>query len=263
MNACTFTCLRCIPLLALAAPLHAQSPKSPISTDRPGLLYSPALVPVGTFQLEASLPGFVRDESGKDHATLLGTPVQLRYGLSEEFELRLLTSPFNFLDAQVGGNDVDESGFGDIELGGKYAVRDGSTGGPPVSATLGVRMPTGDDPFTTGRAAYSLNVAAGFDVAEQTGMTALAGLTRTPSGSESAWIGTLGALLGRSFNDHWSGYGELVHYAGIDNAVDQSFAGTGLVWRVNDDLQLDLGFDFGLNDAAPDVQGAFGLSWRL
>lgn len=260
MFACIRIVRRCLPLLALAAPLHAQSP---ISTDRPGLLYSPSLVPPRTFQIEASLPGFAWSESGDDRATLIGTPLQLRYGLSHDFELRLLTSPFNFVDGRSAGNDFDESGFGDVELSGKYAVRDGVDGGARVAAIAGVRLPTGEDPFTTGQAAYNLNIAADFDLAPGTGLTALAGLTRTPSGTENAWIGTLGGLLSRSFDEHWSGYGELVHYPGIDFARDQSYAGMGLVWLINDDLQLDLGFDFGLNEAATDVQGAFGLSWRM
>lgn len=251
---------RFLPLLALAAPIHAQSP---ISTDRPGLMYSPSLVPARSFQIEAGLPGLAWNVSGDDRATVVGTPLQLRYGLNDEVELRLLTSPFNFVDGQSAGSDFEEAGFGDVELGGKYAVRDGATGWPRVAAIVGVRLPTGEDPFSTGQAAYSLNVSAGFDLAPGTGLTALAGLTRTPNGSENAWIGTLGALLSRSFDKHWSCYGELVHYPGIDYARDQSFAGMGLLWQIRDDLQLDLGFDLGLNEAAPDVQGAIGLSWRL
>ena len=250
----------CLPLFLLAEPIHVQSP---ISTDRPGLLFSPLLVPPHRFQIEAGLPGVAWNQIGDARATTIGTPLQLRYGLCNQLELRLLTTPFNFVDGRAAGSEFDESGFGDLELGGKFALRDGRSGGLRAAAIAGVRLPTGEDSFSTGREAYSLNLAAGCDLAPGTALTTLAGLARTPSGNEDAWVGTLGAQLSRSFDESWTGYGELVQYSGIENARDQSFAGLGLTWLFDDNLQLDIGFDFGLNEAATDLQGALGLSWRF
>ena len=85
-----------------------------ISTDRPGFLFSPSLVPPGRLQVEAGLPlAFLDDEDGVE-SELYSLPVQLRYGLGPELELRLGGPLYNWLRVDDAS---DEQGFGDLEVG--------------------------------------------------------------------------------------------------------------------------------------------------
>jgi hypothetical protein len=231
-----------------------------ISSDRPGLTFTPWLVPSGRFQAELGIPNVALTQGNGVDTTAWNTPLQLRYGLTDFVELRL-GSPL-YSSVRDDKADTTTEGWGDVEVGAKAALCGGAGLRPKASVIGGLRLPVGEDEFTSHQAGYSLNLAADWDLGDGNLLRGLAGAVRTPSGSDDALQGNFVALLGRTFDPRWSGYVELGYHPGFHLADDQAFAGAGVAYLVTDDLQLDLSGDFGLNDDSPDAVLGFGVCWR-
>lgn len=250
-------------LCVIASAAGAQSSDAaPISTDRPGFLFSPVLVPEGRLQLEAGLPTFTQFREGGVDARTWSLPVAARYGLSERVELRASLPTWNDVRIDDGASTTSDDGFSDIEIGVKYALDTSSDA--PLALQASLRLPTGEDGFTTDELGGSLYLLHSRALDDGLGITGLLGATYTPveSGAD-ALAGALGALLSKSIAGGWSCYGEVAVLPGIQDVAGQAYAGGGLIWTVDDDVQLDLSSDFGLDDDAADVIAAVGLSLRL
>jgi hypothetical protein len=245
-------------VLVLASAASAQDAIVP---ERPGVMFSPTVVSEGRLQIETGLLTLTRFRGNGTDADLWNVPVQLRYGLTREVELRLGGTLWNHLHDNMTGEDAD--GVGDVEIGTKVAISEGESG-PRSAVNLGVRLPVGDEEFTAHQLGYSLNLAATWNLGEHDALTSLAGITRTPAGDENALTGSLGLSVAHSFNDTpFSAYVEAAWFPDIDNSVDTAVAGLGVTWLVDNDLQLDAFGDFGLNDDTPDAQVGIGVSLRL
>src|SRR5215212_1261120 len=95
--------------VTLLAPIAwAQDEENLINADRPGLADSSATVSRGVFQIEF---GLERDDDAGSHVT--STPLLLRYGIADRFELRVETSG---LERTSGSG----SEWGPTALGFKY-----------------------------------------------------------------------------------------------------------------------------------------------
>jgi hypothetical protein len=244
--------------IALTTKLHAQET---ISTDRPGITFSPTVIGPGVFQIEAGLPQYAAFRGNGVDDELWSIPVQLRYGLTPSVELRLAGTPWNRFHDDTTGDSVD--GPGDIDIGTKIALT-GDDADIRTAAILDLRLPVGDDDFTTHQAGYALNFAASTNVDANDYFTGLLGITRTPIADENAVTGSLALLYGHAFEDTPLGaYVEAGWFPDIDNSVDTAVAGAGVTYVVNKDLQLDAFGDFGLNEDTPDAVVGFGISWRL
>jgi hypothetical protein len=247
----------CTWLVAFAAPVLAQD--GPISTDRPGFLFSPTLVPEGRLQVEAGLPLAFLDEEGGTETDLFSLPVQLRYGLGPSVELRLGSPVYNWLRADGGS---DEQGFGDLEVGVKTPL--GLPLGQDAAALLaGLRLPTGDHDFRADDPAPSLNAMAAWTVSE-TALTGMLGLAYTPiDHDDDALVGTVAGLASRALGSDWTGSLEGVWLPGIENAPDTAYAGLLATKLLADELQLDLSVERGLTDDSSDWILGVGASFYL
>lgn len=79
-------------LLVAASTISFAQDRPPIATDRPGFSDGSNLVAPGVFQLET---GFFRTQTGSTAMTSLGDGI-LRYGLNQQFELRLIGVAYGF-----------------------------------------------------------------------------------------------------------------------------------------------------------------------
>lgn len=260
--------LRCLVLGALSATsFFASSARAQetIATDRPGLLTSPWLVQPGHLQLEFGLPSVALAREGGTHVDGYSAPLLVRYGLSQGAELRLAATPWNHVRTQSGGSTDTTTGFGDVEVGAKFALSEPSESNaaiPRSALVLGVRLPVGDDDFTSHQTGYSLTFAASWDVPGGNALTALAGASRVPVSDDNSMTGTFGLALGRALDEKWSGYVEAVFFPGFHAADAQAYAGLGTTWLLSKDVQFDASVDFGLNDTSTDALFGLGISWR-
>jgi len=88
-------------MILAMAPLGvvAQDARPPIGTDRPGFSDGSNLVAPKVFQIET---GFFRTEVQKQATTSVGD-VLFRYGLSQQFELRIINVSYGFAPGDVKG----------------------------------------------------------------------------------------------------------------------------------------------------------------
>ena len=256
-------------LLVPAGTAFAQGTMpSPIVTDRPGFLFSSLTVGRGVFQTEWGIPAVtVNDFDGVDtrFTSLFGL---IRYGVTQNFELRLDSPVYNQARVSVAGRSVSDHGYGDLEVGAKWHLFDNQGARPSFALIPSVILPTGQDGFTADDPVYQLNAMAEWTLANGWGIGALAGYLNGPSGDgQSRRYGqeTFAVSLGRSLpSPKWSAYGEAVSVVtDLSGASDSSFLGGGIKYLVSNDVQLDLSFDRGLTSDSPDWLFGFGIAARF
>lgn len=232
-----------------------------ISTDRPGIPYGTSIVPAGHLQLETGLPTFENDSIANGHSLLLSTPTYLRYGVSDNFEVQVATSPWNRLTTTQFGQRQTVSGMGDVQLGAKYALTSGSGGAPAITFVGYVTLPTGNQNFTGGRPGYNLNAIAGWSLGSTTSLTTMVSYTRSPvAGDRHDESGTLAASLSHSFTTRFAAYAEAGWFPGFSNAADTALAGGGVTYLIAPHVQVDGFFDLGFNHASANAVYGTGLS---
>ena len=248
-------------LVLVPAQLQAQSGESaPISSDRPGFLFAPTLVPPGRLQFEAGVPSLTLAREAGDELRVWSLPVAARYGWSERsLELRAALPTWTDVRDESGPGVTHEEGFADAELGAKLALA--PLAGGPLALLGSLRLPTGEDGFTTEELGASAYLLHGRELGANW-LQAMLGVSHVPvDGAEDATTGALAALVSRPLAQRWSGYVELTALPGVRHAAGQAYAGCALLWMPHDRLQLDLSADFGLDDDAADVVAALGISW--
>lgn len=223
-----------------------------ISTDRPGIPFGTSIVPSGHLQLETGLPAFENNSLPDGHSLLLSTPTYLRYGVTDDFEVQLASSPWNRLTTTQGGYRHSVSGAGDLQLGGKFALSSGGGAMPAVTLIGYVTTPTGNRNFSDGRPAYNLNAVASWPLTGSTSLTTMASFTRTPTDSDRhANSGTLALSLSHSFTSHLTAYAETGWFPGYTNTSSTALAGAGMTYLLTRHVQVDGFFDVGLNHDSP------------
>lgn len=229
-----------------------------IATDRPGFLFSTALVPEGAFQVEAGTPLVALDEQAGVDVAQASTPVQLRYGLSPSLELRVGSPVFNRFATDPG---PDESGFGDVEIGAKIPLSL-PLGQDGAALIAGLRLPVGGDPFAADGPSPSLNAVSSWALDELTSITGLMGVSYLPvDGGDDPVTGSLAALVSRSLGAGWTGAVEAIWFP-ARHAPDTAYAGVWATRLLGDAWQLDASVHRGLDEDASDWLLGVGISWR-
>ena len=251
--------------LMVASSASAQAPSDPISTDRPGILFSIPTVKPHVFQVELGIPAVaIANGDGMDFrsTSLVGL---IRYGLTDRFELRLGSPVYTETRVTSGGSRLTDHGFGDVEVGAKWHLLDNVGARPSIALIPSVIVPVGEKGFSVEHPVYQLNAMAEWALTKDWSADALAGYLNGPEAPGRYAQETLAVLLGRSLpSPKWSAYGEAAYIlTNLDGASDSSFLGGGIKYLVSNDLQLDLSFDRGLTSDSPDWLFGLGLSARF
>ncbi len=212
--------------------------------DRPGLGFSPAVLPIGDVTWEQGLP----DWSETDGTSIYTADSVLRIGVGGAFELQLGTS-YDRLLASVGS----ASGRGSSSLGVKFAL--------PASGDLGWGL-LGTVTFTDGARAFRAN-----DPQYQVG--AVVNLAVNPRDTVGAYFevdrtgGNTGGLVAlnasRALSDKFDAYVE-VAWQRVADAGNGNMAGAGVAWLVTPRVQLDGSFRHRIDGAADTWQAGLGVS---
>jgi hypothetical protein len=253
---------RHLPLLALmvsalscATPAFADD--SPPSWDRPGIAFSPAVLPAGSFDWEQGLPDLQHDSADGVHATDYTADTNLRYGLTSNLEVQLLGSLWNRLDVSGMGLSSQVQGAGDTRLSLKWAPTL-STKGLSFAMLGGVTFDTGSAAFTSGTTIETLGATLGKDLGSGRSIAAYANIDH----SSNANVWTTSVNFGFPINGNLGGYLEVGHVDG--NGATSTVAGGGVTYLVTNRVQFDLYARHGLTSESPDVQAGFGISvfWK-
>jgi hypothetical protein len=251
-------------LASAGAVLAQASSSTPLVTDRPGFMFGSTTVGPRVFQVELGLPQVTLFEFENVKARATSAVALLRYGIGDNFELRLGAPVYTWTRVEVGRFTATDSGYGDLEVGAKWHLVDNAGARPSFALIPSVILPTGQHGFTAEDPIYQLNAAAEWALADGWGLSALAGYLNGPSDGDRYGQETFGLSLGRNLTDQLNVYGEAAYFAtDLDGFADTSFLGAGLKYLVSNDLQLDASFDRGMTDESPDWLLGLGLSYRF
>lgn len=235
-----------------------------ISADRPGLLLSSSTVGDGRYQIELGA-GYRRDKHGSLKSQGWTTPAVLRYGLTDDFEIRLESEAFTCLHDDDRGFVTKQSGFADTVLAVKWHDRDGAAGQAAGAWWLGLALPSGSRDLKGAGVRPALYRVMEWELSEAEGLALMPGIKYDRDNIGHFWSGALGAAYSRKWSER---LGMAVALEGQQlararhggNVADLNLAFSYLVSK---DLVLDAATSFGLNEHTPDLAVTVGLSQRF
>lgn len=208
-RACAALALSCVAQLAAAV--------EPIDTEGPDFTDSAEVVPPGRFQVEVS-PTWIRN---RDATTDFSTPTLIRYGLREDWEVRI--APEGYVREQGA------HGMGDTALGVKWHSADGKaeSGSPALGWILHLTLPTGAEPLRGRGVRPSLHATLAWDLPHEWDLGVMPGIEvdDDDSGHRFAY-GVLGIVAGKRITEALRVYGE---FSG-ERLTSSSHGGTIAEW---------------------------------
>jgi hypothetical protein len=232
-----------------------------IQPDRPGLGESAQIVPLKYFQIEAGGNFEFDKEDNKLSNSLTYNSTTLRYGIFENFELRLA---FNIAQdfVKIGSiNNNTNVGFTPWSLGFKARICE-AKGLRPSAAILGnlaIPYPAASF-YRTAYIAPSILIPMEWDLSETLLLTVNLGSFWDGNGPTPSYFSSLGFDYALPAN-----FGVFIEgYMNVDETGNFSpgFNG-GVVWRLKPNLQLDLSAGIGLNKEMADGFINGGISYRI
>ena len=138
-----------VALLALAAPAGAQTEAPPLTSNRPGIGDSEALVPARAIQLEAGVQGQGAPPGTDRRWTQTWGQLTVRAGILPRLEIFSGWDGLSLDRLQVNGRSEIVAGGNDLRLGTKLAVLKEERHGVTLTVAPAWSFPVGSDAFTT------------------------------------------------------------------------------------------------------------------
>ena len=227
----------------------SQTYAQTIVTDRPDQTESSYVVPMKSMQLESGIQ--ISHFGEIDQIKQVNIPTSLlRLGLSSKFELRLVHD-YAINSYNKGEVNVSQSGIRDIQFGFKYAILDKKIA---LAILSHVSAPTGSSGFSNEEWAVINKLCLSHDIAKGISVGYNVGYDYF---QES--IFTYSMAIGFSVNQQISVYFE--PYGDITEGTHTSNFDLGWTYLINDDLQADVSYGFGLNNNMNYT--SLGISWRI
>lgn len=247
------TTLKTLGLIALAG-CSAQLFAADFEFDRSGEGLSTGITPVGNVAWEQGLPTARYSKSGDQTATTLSADMLLRTGLSDDLELRLGWAGPTWTQVKSNGQTEEDDGLGDVSIGLKKAI-DLDDDKLSMALLAEAIIATGNAGFTNEEDIYSL----GSVVSYQYNDLVSTALTMRYEWQDSNWAVSAIPSLGYRITDRWSGYSELI-YRKAESVDNQYALGTGVMYALNDRVQLDANVGVDLDGADRSYFSGLGFS---
>jgi hypothetical protein len=231
-------------LLFSVAPVFAQNPplKSPtappLTSNRPGISESEALLVPRSFQLESgfTFAGF-NDDDVSHHVTDL-PEATLRFGLTPRFELFANVSNGFWDRASIGSASSTTSGASDLSVNAKIGWL--SEGADPftLSAAVGLSLPIGSDEFSSGGYDPAVRLLWSRSLPSDFALSGNVNVASVTAESDRQTVGAASLGLGHPLNASTSWFVEL--FGRIADGDTQWTLDSGVAIVTSDDFQIDL-----------------------
>jgi hypothetical protein len=259
--------------LALAcAGAHAQANNpgnddDAISPDRPDFVNSSKVVGKGRLQVEAGLQ-WERERDEEVHARTLTTPLTLRYGIGESFELRLETDGRTIVHGvdPDSGARADAAGYADSMLGFKWHIADQQGSVPSYGLIVEATVPSGSRSLRGQGVRPVVYLPAEWDLPNDFSVGIMPGFGADHNDAGARYgYGVMAVSVDKGFGERLHGFLEVAmpQIARADNGGTQAALDTGATWLVNKDCSVDAILAHGLNHRTPGLTLGFGVSFRL
>ena len=238
-----------------------------ICTDRPTKSNAACTVPEGVVQVEADLFSWTRLAAGPASTDVfVYTNPVVKYGLGPNSDIQLNIAPLVEVRTRADGQTVSQRGMGDLTMRFKQRLT-----GPDSSLQIAllpfVKAPTAQQGIGNGEWEGGLIVPVQMPLGPATlTMVPQLNLLADALAPDNRHLEFQGVInLAVPIAPRTTLAGELWTSQNWDPAgtVRQYSADAALSYLLNDELQLDLGGNFGLNRATPDVQLYVGVSARF
>ena len=246
--------------LGLAAGLSMNAMAADFSFDRPGSGMGTGIAPVGQLAWEQGLANAHYAESttasgDQVKTTSLNADMLFRTGLAENVELQLGWAGPSWQQVKVAGNKSETDGLGDVSVGVKAAI-------PLDDARLSMAVlaeaiiATGNEGFSNEDDIYSLSSAVAYDYNE----LVTTSITMRYEVQNSDWAISAIPTLEYQFTDKLSGFSELV-YRKAESQDNEYALGTGVMYALNQRMQLDASVGVDLNGSDKSYYSGLGFSY--
>lgn len=248
-----------------------------LTTDRPDVSESPFTVDAGHIQVESNLFGYWRsrpDEDGTVTDAYEVARTNLRIGLTSSTEVNLVWQPYGIVSAhpRPPAQTITNSGIGGINVRFKYNVWGNDTFEKPGATALALLpilvLPTDrDNGISPEHVEGALVVPFAVKLTDKFALAINGGVAYVREGDatrhDAEYLAS--ASLSYEWNDRLGTYYEVGAVLDRDNDPlgDIAFVGTGFTYKLNKNLQLDAGVNFGLTRASDRINPFVGISARF
>ncbi len=236
------------------------------STDRPTKSNSPITVDAGHFQYESDLFNYTHSNAGGATTRLYEAfdPV-VKLGLTNKVDLELQFTGYNWLSETAGGQTLHASGVGDLVLRVKFNLI-GNEGGIAAAIIPYVKFPTAREPIGNETVdggiivPISFPLPYDFTLLVEPEVDVLRNATNGGHHFNYTQLLNISHPLGKELTL----YGEVYSALGTDKFTPPVYtADVAVAWLVKDNLQLDIGANFGLTKDSPNLQLYAGIAQRF
>lgn len=236
--------------------------------DRPGLGTPPCTMDAGHADVEVGLADWTLERSaGERTDTLALGETLVRVGLTDHLEAQVGWTAFGHVRERGPGGRSSDSGVGDVTVALRRNLANPDGSGFSVALMPYATLPTGNAVLGAGDWSAGLLVPVSYELPHglQLGFTGQveAAVDEDRRGRHLAYGGIVG--MSADLSDKLSATAELSGVRDDDPSGHSTelLAGLSAGWMAREDLQLDVGANIGLNEAAPDVQLYAGISKRF
>jgi len=259
--------LAAAPLLLAAGTARAEGLRD-LCPDRPGLGTPACTMDPGHVQFELGLGDWTLTRQGGDREDDLATgDLLVRYGLNSSLEMQLGWTAYTHVRARSGNVVARDGGTGDVTIALRQNLHNPDGSGFSIAIMPYASLPTGSDGIGAGDwgagvlVPVSYALPHGFALA----LTAEADAAVDADGhgrhfAYNAVFGVSAALTAKVGATAELSVGRDEDPGGHST---QALAGLSLGWTPGDNVQLDVGANFGLNEQTPDAEIYSGVSVRF
>jgi hypothetical protein len=253
-------------LLGLSNAAHADD--QPICADRPGKSSQACTVPAGHFQFESSIADWTLSKGAGERDTALSVgETGFKFGLTDRSHIDIDVTPWERVTSRTGNARDRASGFGEVIVNYKYRLS-GSDAALQFAISPFVKIPTAKRPLGNRRWEGGLVLPVQYAIPK----TSLA-LSVTPEMDWTADADGHGhhATMAQVANIGWQATAKINLSAEVWGQWDWDPGGTtrqasadgAVAYLLNNKVQLDAGFNIGLNRATPDADLYIGIAQQF
>jgi hypothetical protein len=238
----------------------AYAQEEPVSPDRPDQTESPHVIPLNTFQVETGVLFEKTVEDGLTTKNLTLPSVLLRYGILNNFELRMAVQNVKST-LEFDGASSSVSGMAPLSLGFKMNVCDEKGLRPSAGFEINFSVPNlASKEFKNDFVGTSIILALENSITDKFSAGYNIGASWDGNSPEPTFGYSLS--LGYEFSKRFSGFAEVYGFMPEKTRADHRFD-FGLNYLALNNLIFDASAGVGITNNAPDFFISGGFSFRL